>query len=346
MENYRIHKVIGDGSFGTVYKATNNKTGEIVAIKKMKKKFYSWDECMSLRELKSLRKLNHANIIKLKEAIKVNDELHFVFEYLDENLYQVYNQMRETGKSFPESQIRSMVYQTALGLAYMHKHGFFHRDLKPENLLVHKDYVKIGDFGLAREIRSRPPYTDYVATRWYRAPEILLKSTNYNSPVDIFALGCIMAELYTLSPLFRGTSDTDQLYKICSILGTPSQNSWPEGHKLATQMGFNFPQFAPVQLNTIIPNASEEALQLISDMLKYDGQKRPSAQQVLQHPYFMSYVHIERAITPQMEGSPLLIGGGSRDVSPSRTLNNPKYGNNNASLFGNQKDLSYIETKK
>jgi len=345
MENYRIHKVIGDGSFGTVYKATNNKTGEIVAIKKMKKKFYSWDECMSLRELKSLRKLNHANIIKLKEAIKVNDELHFVFEYLDENLYQVYNQMRETGKSFAESQIRSMVYQTALGLAYMHKHGFFHRDLKPENLLVHKDYVKIGDFGLAREIRSRPPYTDYVATRWYRAPEILLKSTNYNSPVDIFALGCIMAELYTLSPLFRGTSDTDQLYKICSILGTPSQNSWPEGHKLATQMGFNFPQFAPVQLNTIIPNASEEALQLISDMLKYDGQKRPSAQQVLQHPYFMSYVHIERAITPQMEGSPLLIGGGSRDVSPSRTLNNPKYGNNNASLFGNQKDLSYIETK-
>jgi len=345
MENYRIHKVLGDGSFGTVYKATNNKTGEIVAIKKMKKKFYSWDECMSLRELKSLRKLNHANIIKLKEAIKVNDELHFVFEYLDENLYQVYNQMRETGKNFPESQIRSMVYQVALGLAYMHKHGFFHRDLKPENLLVHKEYVKIADFGLAREIRSRPPYTDYVATRWYRAPEILLKSTNYNSPVDIFALGCIMAELYTLSPLFRGSSDTDQLYKVCSILGTPSQNSWPEGHKLATQMGFNFPQFTPIQLNTIIPNASEEALQLISDMLKYDGQKRPSAQQVLQHPYFMSYVHIERSITPQMEGSPLLIGGGARDVSPSRTLKNPQHGNNNASLFGNQKDLSYVEKK-
>jgi len=329
MENYKIHKVIGDGSFGTVYKATNIKTGEIVAIKKMKKKFYSWDECMSLRELKSLRKLNHANIIKLKEAIKVNDELHFVFEFLDQNLYQLYNQMRENGKSFTENQIRSMVYQVALGLAYTHKHGFFHRDLKPENLLIHKEYVKIGDFGLAREIRSRPPYTDYVATRWYRAPEILLKSTNYNSPVDIFALGCIMAELYTLTPLFRGSSDTDQLYKVCSILGTPTQNSWPEGHRLATQMGFNFPQFPPVQLSTIIPNASEDALQLISEMLKYDAQKRPSAQQILQHPYFMSYVHIERAITPQMEGSPLLVGRGDRDVSPSRTSKNLPYTNNN-----------------
>ena len=97
----------------------------------------------------------------------------------------------------------------AQALAYMHKHGFFHRDLKPENILIHKEKVKLGDFGLAREIRSRPPFTDYVSTRWYRAPELLLKSTNYNSPVDIFALGCIMAELYLLKPLFMGNSEMD-----------------------------------------------------------------------------------------------------------------------------------------
>jgi serine/threonine protein kinase len=92
----------------------------------------------------------------------------------------------------------------------MHKHGFFHRDLKPENLLINtNNIIKLIDFGLAREIRSRPPYTDYVSTRWYRAPEILLRSTNYNSPVDIFALGCIMAELYLMKPLFNGTSEID-----------------------------------------------------------------------------------------------------------------------------------------
>ena len=96
-----------------------------------------------------------------------------------------------------------------VGLAYMHKHGFFHRDLKPENLLVKGDSVKIADFGLAREIRSRPPFTDYVSTRWYRAPEILLRSTNYNSPVDMFACGAIMAELYLLRPLFPGNNETD-----------------------------------------------------------------------------------------------------------------------------------------
>jgi serine/threonine protein kinase len=97
----------------------------------------------------------------------------------------------------------------------MHKHGFFHRDLKPENLLINDGNVKICDFGLAREIRSRPPFTDYVSTRWYRAPEIILKANNYNSPVDIFALGCIMAELYLMSPLFCGSSEIDQLNKVC-----------------------------------------------------------------------------------------------------------------------------------
>ena len=95
-----------------------------------------------------------------------------------------------------EREIKSIVYQICSGLEYMHKHGFFHRDMKPENIMIHDNIVRICDFGLAREIRSRPPFTDYVSTRWYRAPEILLKSTNYNSPVDIFALGCIIAELY------------------------------------------------------------------------------------------------------------------------------------------------------
>ena len=149
----------------------------------------------------------------------------------------------------PEANIRNIIYQVASGLSYMHKHGFFHRDLKPENLLMHDQVIKISDFALAREVRSKPPFTDYVSTRWYRAPEILLKSTSYNMAIDIFALGCIMAELYLLKPLFPGNSEVDQIYKICGILGTPSPSSWSEGFRLASQIGFTFPNFKAVPLS-------------------------------------------------------------------------------------------------
>lgn len=149
--------------------------------------------------------------------------------------------------------IKTLIYQTASGLAYMHRKGFFHRDMKPENLLVtKKNVVKIADFGLAREIRSSPPYTDYISTRWYRAPEILLRSTNYNSGVDIFALGCIMAELYNLNPLFTGDSQIDQLNKIIAVLGTiPS--SWEKGQKLIKKMGISLPNYPKADLKAMIP---------------------------------------------------------------------------------------------
>ena len=242
----------------------------------MKKKFYSWEECMALREIKSLRKLNHKNIVKLKEVIRANDDLYFVFEYLDQNVYQL---IKDRTTDLPESQVKSIIYQTLEGLAYMHKHGFFHRDLKPENLLATGEIVKIADFGLAREIRSRPPFTDYVSTRWYRAPEILLRSTSYNSPIDIFAMGAIMAELYMLRPLFPGLNETDQIYKTCAVLGSPKKSDWPEGFKLASQIGFSFPKFVATSLNTIIPNASEEAIDLMEKMMQFDPQKRPTATQ-------------------------------------------------------------------
>lgn len=103
------------------------------------------------------------------------------------------------------------MYQTLQGLAYMHKNNYFHRDLKPENLLCYHQTIKIADFGLAKEINARPPFTDYVSTRWYRAPEILLRAPDYNAPIDIFAMGAIMAELFTMRPLFPGQSEADQM---------------------------------------------------------------------------------------------------------------------------------------
>ncbi|XP_023682098.1 serine/threonine-protein kinase MAK isoform X1 [Paramormyrops kingsleyae] len=285
MNRYTTLKQLGDGTYGSVLMGKSNESGELVAIKRMKRKFYSWEECINLREVKSLKKLSHANIVKLKEVIRENDHLYFVFEYMKENLYQLMKD-REN-KMFSENEIRNVTFQVLSGLAFVHKHGFFHRDMKPENLLcMGPELVKIADFGLAREIRSRPPYTDYVSTRWYRAPEVLLRSPSYNSPIDVWAVGCIMAELYTLRPLFPGNSEVDEIFKICQVLGTVKKSDWPEGHHLASAMSFRFPQCVPTNLKTLIPNASSEAISLMKDMLQWDPKKRPTAMQALKYPYF------------------------------------------------------------
>eukprot|EP00887_Chlorella_sp_A99_P006949 scaffold2.g6949.t1 len=158
--------------------------------------------------------------------------------------------------------------------------------MKPENLLVHSgDTIKIADLGLAsgaavRETRARPPFTDYVSTRWYRAPEVLLRSPAYGAPIDLFAVGAIMAELYTLRPLFPGSSEPDELHKICLVMGTPTAQTWPEGVQLAAQMGFRFPQVPAQPLAKLVPTASPEAVELMTALCAWDPKRRPTAVQV------------------------------------------------------------------
>ncbi|KAM6176831.1 serine/threonine-protein kinase MAK isoform 2-T2 [Erethizon dorsatum] len=321
MNRYTTMRQLGDGTYGSVLMGKSNESGELVAIKRMKRKFYSWDECMNLREVKSLKKLNHVNVIKLKEVIRENNHLYFIFEYMKENLYQL---MKDRNKLFPESVIRNIMYQILQGLAFIHKHGFFHRDMKPENLLcMGPELVKIADFGLARELRSQPPYTDYVSTRWYRAPEVLLRSSVYSSPIDVWAVGSIMAELYTLRPLFPGTSEVDEIFKICQVLGTPKKSDWPEGYQLASSMNFRFPQCVPVNLKTLIPNASSEAIHLMTEMLNWDPKKRPTASQALKHPYFQvgqvlgpSLNHLESKQSLNKQLQPLESKPSSAEVEP------------------------------
>ncbi|CAN1299414.1 Cyclin-dependent kinase F-4 [Linum perenne] len=202
MERYKLIKEVGDGTFGSVWRALSRHSGEVVAIKKMKKKYYSWEECVNLREVKSLRRMNHPNIVKLKEVIRENDVLYFIFEYMECNLYQL---MKDRDKLFSEAEIRNWCFQVFQGLAYMHQRGYFHRDLKPENLLVTKAVIKIADFGLAREINSQPPYTEYVSTRWYEKALNLAEKNNIFFSADMWAMGAIMAELFSLRPLFPGT---------------------------------------------------------------------------------------------------------------------------------------------
>ncbi|KAF0036668.1 hypothetical protein F2P81_011980 [Scophthalmus maximus] len=249
---------------------------------------------------KSLKKLKHANVIKLKEVFRENYHLYLIFEYMKENLYEL---MKDRTQLFPESAVRNIMFQILQGLAFIHQHGFFHRDMKPENLLcMGPELVKIADFGLAREIRSLPPYADYVSTRWYRAPEVLLRSTSYSSPIDQWAVGCIMAELYTLRPLFPGSSEVDTILKICQVVGTPKKNDWQEGYQLASAMNFRWPRCDPSNLKTLIPNASPEAIRLMTDLLQWNPRKRPASAQALRYSYF----YLGEALgTPQPLPAPL-----------------------------------------
>ena len=172
----------------------------------------------------------------------------------------------------------------------MHKYGFFHCDIKLENLLLNGKKIKIADFGLAREIRSVPPYTEYVSTRYYRAPECILQFTNYNSPIDIWGLGCIMAEMYLHpQPLFCGSNEKEVLFKICSVLGTPTYDTWNDGIQQANIVGIRFPTNPGIELEKVVTGASSEAIDLMKQMLKWDPNKRATAKALLKHPFFTNH---------------------------------------------------------
>jgi protein kinase len=282
MRRFEELEVLGNGAFGTVTKCRDKETGDLIAIKKMKQRYGSFEECLQLKEVKSLRKIKHPNVVKLLQVFRENEYLYLVFELLGKSLLKTAN---EHG-CYPEDEVRSIMWQVLTGLAYVHRQGFFHRDLKPDNLLWKDDILKIADFGLAREIRSRPPFTEYCGTRWYRAPEVILRSEFYNSPVDIWAAGVIMMELVTGRAVFQGTSETDQIYKIFGILGTPTQTSWRDGVRLANRLGIRFPTAVPVGLASVAPNASSNALALMTEMLRFDPMRRPSAGQALDHEFF------------------------------------------------------------
>ena len=296
MEKYEIIKRLGGGSFADVYLGKELATSDLVAIKVLKKKYRKLEQCNELREVQSLQKLckeslssqkGYDNIIKLKDIIfeKKNGKLSLVFEYMETDLYELMK--KRSPSRLSEDEIKDITYQMLLGLFHMHKYGFFHRDMKPENLLLTGKKVKIADFGLAREIRSIPPFTEYVSTRYYRAPECILRSQNYNSPVDIWAVGCIMAEMYMHPmPLFYGASEKEVFIKICTTLGSPNKSNWHEGVNQASKIGMKYPQSSGTDLANIVIGASPEAIDLMKQMLKWAPNARASAASLLNHPFF------------------------------------------------------------
>ena len=288
MNKYQLQEVIGDGTFGVVIKAIEIRSREVVAVKKLKQKVNSEYELSQLTEVKVLRDLRfHDNIVKLRETVREpNGDSYLVFDYEDQNLYTYISRMRKKSSYLPEKIAKDIIYQIASGLAYMHSKYYFHRDLKPENILISKDNkVRIADFGSAKKF-SYGENTDYICTRWYRAPECLLGSRQYDPYIDIWALGAIAVELLTFEPLFPGTNTIDQVAKISDVLGSPSYQEWPEGFVLIAKQGIVFPLKTVNKLFDKIDYVSELFKDLMLKILKWNPKARLKASQIVEHPLF------------------------------------------------------------
>jgi len=284
MEKYQKIEKIGEGTYGVVYKAKNRVTSELVALKKIR--LEAEDEGIpstAIREISILKELQHPNIVRLHDVIHTEKKLTLVFEYLDQDL----KKYLDASEGLDAHQIKSSLYQLLRGVAFCHDRRVLHRDLKPQNLLINKEgELKLADFGLARAfgipVRS---YTHEVVTLWYRAPDVLMGSRKYSTPVDIWSVGCIFGEMASGRPLFPGTSDQDQLLRIFRILGTPTEESWPTMVDLPEYKP-DFPQFEPQPLSKIAPKLDQVGWDLLSSMLRYEPQQRISAKAAMQHPYF------------------------------------------------------------
>ena len=220
MNKYEVKGIVNEGAYGIVYKAKNKENGEYVAIKKFKET--DEDEQVrktTLREVKVLRMIKHYNVIQLREAFKRKGRLFLVFEFCDRNLLEI---IEDRISGLEPELVKKYIFQLLKAIEFCHRHGVIHRDIKPENLLIEEatNVLKICDFGFARSLpkQSNKPLTDYVATRWYRSPELLL-GENYGKEVDIWAIGCIMGEISDGEALFPGESEIDQLYVIQKVMG-------------------------------------------------------------------------------------------------------------------------------
>ncbi|EEH23076.2 CMGC/RCK/MAK protein kinase [Paracoccidioides brasiliensis Pb03] len=363
-DKFEVIKEIGDGSFGNVVLARTRtagshvaRRGTMVAIKTMKKKFDSFSSCLELREIIFLRTLpHHPHLVPALDIFldPVSNKLHICMEYMDGNLYQ--SMKARDQKCLDPRTVKSILFQILSGLDHIHAHNFFHRDIKPENILVSSTgsgdssafsrftppstpstyIVKIADFGLARETHSTVPYTTYVSTRWYRAPEVLLRAGEYSAPVDIWALGAMAVEIATLKPLFPGRNEVDQVWRVCEIMGSPGNwynksgnkvggGEWREGARLAQKLGFSFPKMAPHSMESVLqlPSWPFALSNFVTWCLMWDPKSRPTSSQALNHEYFAD------AFDPLQPKSSRLLGrkqsdksfkAGSRENSDSPAL--------------------------
>ncbi|XP_052158389.1 mitogen-activated protein kinase 12 [Oryza glaberrima] len=300
---YQIQEVIGKGSYGVVAAAVDTRTGERVAIKKINDVFeHVSDATRILREIKLLRLLRHPDIVEIKHIMlppsrREFQDIYVVFELMESDLHQV---IRANDDLTPEH-YQFFLYQLLRALKYIHAANVFHRDLKPKNILANSDCkLKICDFGLARASFNDAPsaifWTDYVATRWYRAPELCGSFfSKYTPAIDIWSIGCIFAELLTGRPLFPGKNVVHQLDIITDLLGTPSSETLSRiRNEKARRYLSTMRKKHAVPFSQKFRNTDPLALRLLERLLAFDPKDRPSAEEALADPYFASLANVER----------------------------------------------------
>ncbi|XP_004870147.1 cyclin-dependent kinase 20 isoform X2 [Heterocephalus glaber] len=281
MDQYCILGRIGEGAHGIVFKAKHVETGEIVALKKVAlRRLEDGIPNQALREIKSLQEIeDNQYVVQLKAVFPHGMGFVLAFEFMLSDLAEV---VRHAQRPLAPAQVKSYLQMLLKGVTFCHANNIVHRDLKPANLLISASgQLKIADFGLARIFSPDGSrlYTHQVATRWYRAPELLYGARQYDQSVDLWAVGCIMGELLNGSPLFPGENDIEQLCCVLRILGTPSPQVWPEITELPDYKKISFKEQAPVPLEEVLPDASPQALDLLGHFLLYPPHQRIAASQ-------------------------------------------------------------------
>ncbi|GAB1298512.1 Cyclin-dependent kinase 7 [Apodemus speciosus] len=286
-KRYEKLDFLGEGQFATVYKARDKNTNQIVAIKKIKLGHRSEAKDginrTALREIKLLQELSHPNIIGLLDAFGHKSNISLVFDFMETDLEVI---IKDNSLVLTPSHIKAYMLMTLQGLEYLHQHWILHRDLKPNNLLLDENGVlKLADFGLAKSFGSpNRAYTHQVVTRWYRAPELLFGARMYGVGVDMWAVGCILAELLLRVPFLPGDSDLDQLTRIFETLGTPTEEQWPDMCSLPDYVTFK--SFPGVPLQHIFIAAGDDLLDLIQGLFLFNPCTRTTAAQALKTKYF------------------------------------------------------------
>ena len=332
MQNkYEVLEVVGEGAYGIVYKCRNKETGKFVAIKKFKEVEDELVKKTMKRELRMLQRMHHENIVDFVEAFKRKGNLFLVFEYVEKNLLEI---LQDSPRGLEPKLIRHFMYQLCKAIKYLHDQNVIHRDVKPENLLVNENMdLKLCDFGFARLISgsSKERLTDYVATRWYRAPELLLTQGEYGPEVDYWAIGCIMGELVDGNPLFPGENEIDQLHCIQKVVGNFTDEQ--------VYMFYANPIYSGKDLLEVdkpetlewryLGKLPKNAISFMKGLLELDPKKRLNGVTVFQHPY------LAKLVEKDMKKNNDKIADANDNVSNNNLNNNGNNSNTNINNLNN-----------